>query len=323
MLNDYTAGGLATGTAAVADGRDGMMPPQNLVARKFTGTSEDEDKWEFDFTFAHADYPDHTKNNIVPVGPQDWEYALGNAAAAVTAPKITLVELTTTSLRVTIAGDAGATHYARYATGLGGAWTAGGNRSGDGVIDIAGLTAGATYYVQVYAVKTGYNSTSSVVEGLTLSGGDALTTAANLLQESLAASATFRTWTGTADAAAAKERIHLWAVDESGLTRPLGLITPGSDYSAERTAFGTGDWHSQRGELQLTLEKSFDADEPVATNITNFALATGKIVKEVLNVSGRGGYLAIERLERIDGPGLAEEDQKNRIVAETYGVFWN
>lgn len=261
----------------------------------------------------------------VTYGPYDYftgTYDPGGGAAP-DAPTIAVSALTTTSVRITIDGDAGTTHYAFYATGLGGAWNAGGNREGDGNIDIADLTAGATYYFQVYSVDSDYYSAPSVIEGLTLAGEDVLTTTANLLEESLAASVTFRTWTETENAEAAKERIHQWEVDEEGLVRPLALITPGENYEAERTAFGTGDWHRHRGELRLTLEAAFDTEETVAANVTIFSLSTGKIIQEVLAVSGRGGYLAIERLERIDGPGMAHEDAKERIIAETYSVNWD
>ena len=251
-------------------------------------------------------------------------YDPAGGGAAPTRPTIAVAELTTTSVRVTITGDAGVTNFVEYCAGLNGTWQAGGNRSGDGTKDITGLTAGATYYFGVYAADGGYNSPPSKIEGLTLSGGAVLTVAAGLLEESIAAAATFRTWTGTGDATAAKARIHLWEVAEADLTdaRPTAVITVGGDYHAERIAYGSGDQHQQTGELQLTLEAEYDTTDTVTNNINDFAVTTGKIVNEILAVSGRGGYLAIAALHRIDGPGLANEDEVSRIVAETYSVRW-
>ncbi len=74
---------------------------------------------------------------------------------------IAVARLSATSLRVTITNSDGTpTNYVLYAaTSDGGdTWLDGGNRSGDGNVDIAGLTTGETYVVLVVSVSGGYNS---------------------------------------------------------------------------------------------------------------------------------------------------------------------
>ena len=68
-----------------------------------------------------------------------------------TAPTLSAVQLTDTSIRATIDGDAGVTNNLLYRASSDLAWTSGGNRSGDGDIDITGLTTGTEYLILAYS----------------------------------------------------------------------------------------------------------------------------------------------------------------------------
>lgn len=93
---------------------------------------------------------------------------------APTVPTITAVELTTTSIRVTVDGDAGVTNTVYYDLSDGTAWTTGNDRSGDGTINITGLIAGNTYVIVVQSDNTNSLSVMSNKVQLTLSTGTAV-----------------------------------------------------------------------------------------------------------------------------------------------------
>lgn len=80
----------------------------------------------------------------------------GEAPVAPGAPTI-VVTAGADSLAVSIDGDTGATHTVLYKLAAASAWSAGGSRTGDGVVTIASLAAG-TYHVQAYSTLDGANS---------------------------------------------------------------------------------------------------------------------------------------------------------------------
>lgn len=69
-------------------------------------------------------------------------------------PAISVARLSDTSARVTVDGDAGVTNYVEYADFADMEWAAGGYRSGDGTVDITGLTSGHTYLIAAYSLHT-------------------------------------------------------------------------------------------------------------------------------------------------------------------------
>jgi hypothetical protein len=93
------------------------------------------------------------------------EFAGGGPVTYPNAPDITVARLTDTSMRVTIDGDAGVTNQVLYSTfaDAGNTWLSGGSRTGDGVVDKTGLTAGVTYLVCAYSQDaTGGRSFSNI-----------------------------------------------------------------------------------------------------------------------------------------------------------------
>lgn len=86
-------------------------------------------------------------------------YTGGAAPSAPTAPVIT-VEAGDSSLTVTIDSDAGVTNYVYYKKTSSSAWTAGGNRSGDGNVVIGSLAFGS-YNILAYSSNEGVYSLPS------------------------------------------------------------------------------------------------------------------------------------------------------------------
>jgi len=85
-----------------------------------------------------------------------------------TPPTIAVASLSTTSVRVTFSDSDGTpTNYVVYAltSDAGNTWIAGGNRSGDGTVDVTSLTPAAEYFFVGYSDDgTGYNSIPSNIE---------------------------------------------------------------------------------------------------------------------------------------------------------------
>lgn len=88
------------------------------------------------------------------------------------APDISVTQLSDTSFRVTFDGDAAVTNYVIYATQADGGdnWSDGGNRAGDGDVDVAGLVSGGSYYVQGYSTNADGKSIPSNIVELSLTG---------------------------------------------------------------------------------------------------------------------------------------------------------
>jgi len=88
------------------------------------------------------------------------------SASVPSAPDISVARVDDTTARVTFSNsDPGATNRARYATvGDGGDnWSDGGSRSGDGTVDVSGLTSGQTYYLVGFSDSSGaYSEPSNI-----------------------------------------------------------------------------------------------------------------------------------------------------------------
>ena len=87
-------------------------------------------------------------------------------------PSLIVEQLTGTSIRATIDGDSGATNYLQIAAGTSDSWVDGGNRSGDGTIDITGLAAGQLYLLICHSSSGGCFSVVSDLAALTLPDAD-------------------------------------------------------------------------------------------------------------------------------------------------------
>jgi len=108
-----------------------------------------------------------------------WGDYPGGLADAPSAPTVS-ASVSGTTATITFDGDTGATNYLFYKAAGASAWTVGGERSGDGDIAVAGLSAGVRYTFVGYSYNaTGGNSgpsitldvliqvsTTSVIDGL-------------------------------------------------------------------------------------------------------------------------------------------------------------
>ncbi len=143
------------------------------------------------------------------------------------------------------------------------------------------------------------------------------------LVENVADSTTFRTWVGAADNAGAKERIYQTAVTDP--TMPFSLITTlDGIIRGERIGMGVKDAYMWEGGLALWFDAIATSTDD-RTAIAAFVAITEQIFQEVLDFSGRPGYLAIERFES-EGAGFAEQDRKDENSKKTvrikYMVWW-
>ena len=85
------------------------------------------------------------------------------AGDAPSAPSLS-VTVSGTTATATIDGDAGATNYLFYKTSGDSSWTAGGNRSGDGDIEVASLSYGVIYiFVAISVASSLYSLPSQTV----------------------------------------------------------------------------------------------------------------------------------------------------------------
>jgi hypothetical protein len=154
-----------------------------------------------------------------------------------------------------------------------------------------------------------------------------------LLKESIAISTSFQTWieaTGDAAAklAAAKARIHTTSLNFDTATRPNVLIRIGNSSSAEKIAGGTHDFFDRHGSLLVFFTADRAGDTADITALEAFASTVADVMDDVLDVSGTGGYLAIENVEiedpfAINSPDELDSDQAEDIYCIcSYQVFY-
>jgi hypothetical protein len=143
----------------------------------------------------------------------------------------------------------------------------------------------------------------------------------------LAASATFQTWVGAADATEALDSIYddglpvpanksSYTKAELQALRPFAMIwTDEADgFSMERTAVSGPsslmDWQSS-GRLELHLEMDVPAelaDDPAGLDLS-FRNTIGQIFDEVAVLAGAGGMLAITSMAVSFGPYRTDTDK--------------
>lgn len=254
------------------------------------------------------------------------------------APALSVERLTETSLRATIDGDTGATNYLLIAAGSDDSWTDAGSRAGDGTIDVADLTAGQVYLLICYSGKGGYKSSSSDIVVLTLTADDDDTPTGPLslplfyLKETLAASETFQGWigaTGTTEEkiATAKTRIYEFCVERADWTRPYAFITDGDSWRAIKDGEGTHSWFGFEGALAMGFESDITEGEDVDLEARRLRNIVGAIIDEMNLLAGRGGYLAIDQIDKEEGPvesaiDATETENAEHFFQMTFMVGW-
>jgi len=144
------------------------------------------------------------------------------------------------------------------------------------------------------------------------------------LENLLAASGTFRTWVGAADAAAAKGSIHLHGV-VGDQTLPYALITRESfSWTRSGRQFATG---TAQHSLMVTFFSAPDSgadDEEDAFRIHDNNV--GGIITDMAAASGTSGYRLPDSFEEVlpptlDSEGLFTDAGSDReVIASAYSA---
>lgn len=113
----------------------------------------------------------------------------------------------------------------------------------------------------------------------------------------VAASTTFRTVVGAANATAALTSIHYPQVDESA-TWPRAVITTGENYTSRKA--GVGSWRRSGG-LVLTLEFEVPADQVgVKAELLWFVTRVDAIIAEMETLAGTGIVGSASHLNAVE-----------------------
>ncbi len=143
------------------------------------------------------------------------------------------------------------------------------------------------------------------------------------LRESIAASVAFRTWTGTADVAAARERIYYGAAPgDVGL--PHAVIQPSDELGKRRS--GTGLYVYREGSaLEVIWTGAKDPDDTFQQALMRHQNDVDSIVDNLEENSAAGGYFSFPSWNTMEGPYVraADSDQgaTDGEVCETMDSF--
>jgi hypothetical protein len=138
----------------------------------------------------------------------------------------------------------------------------------------------------------------------------------------LANVAAFHTFTGTASAILAKQRIYSILEAESGVTRPLALLTyQGGDWSSERDSASSGNASFKRdSSLTLLFEKDVTSTGYTSDAIKTFSNEIGDVIKGIMDKSGTDSLMLVNRIT-LAGFYSGKEGEEKILYAE-FKITW-
>ena len=142
----------------------------------------------------------------------------------------------------------------------------------------------------------------------------------NRLRTLLSESATWQTWTGSADATEALEHIYLVEADPDEVTRPFAVVGFGDSYNARAEAGGAGQVYVDGGELFLMFEDEPDSEHSAADAELTFLNNVGNSLSEMLEISGTDAYLTIEEITLDWGPARSRREEGDED--DYYQIAW-
>ncbi len=250
----------------------------------------------------------------------------GGGGARPSSPAMSLA-VSGDTVTASITGDVGATHYLLHIKDGESGWTAAGNRSGDGDIEVSGLADGV-YAFTAYSLSAGsvsslpapgrFATVFSAVSEVVPTGamGKAMVNLRNLVAEST----TFQDAVGATGSSAekiafAKTRVYLADyIPDDDFEHPYAVICSTGDDNSEMVgvaAFGDG------GSLELWLyddiPAGYQADDQASNAEMNFKNFAGGVVADCQELSGLPGYLLASKWRTAEGPARTEND-------DMYGV---
>ena len=142
------------------------------------------------------------------------------------------------------------------------------------------------------------------------------------MRELLANTTEFRTWSGVATVAAARDRIYLAGSDS--VTRPFAVISHGTRWEARRYAGGARNWFLTTGSLRVLFEAAIAAGDLAEHEDAEgtFLTAVGGIMSAALELSGSDDYLSLEGVELDFGPARSDEDEGANYYQARFECSW-
>lgn len=149
--------------------------------------------------------------------------------------------------------------------------------------------------------------------------------AQDILETTLANSATFRTFVGAANVAEARQRIHhdyipdregeAYTPEELSAIRPCALIytLPSGGFTTQRDASGTNNWATS-GRLVCVLMRDTPESGSNSDVDVGFRTIAGNIMSDIINLSedAADSFLAATRIV-ADGPFRTEESDLDEL----------
>lgn len=126
------------------------------------------------------------------------------------------------------------------------------------------------------------------------------------LRSTVAASSTFQTWTGTANAAAAKARVHLGRA-AANATHPLACV--GFSNGFRRFSDDLDVWQ-QDNVLELMFRNDFSSSLNEADAYYTFANQIGAIMADMEAIFNDAGYLDVFDWNIVDGPARTDDNDE-------------
>lgn len=113
------------------------------------------------------------------------------------------------------------------------------------------------------------------------------------IRELLAASPTFQTLVGAANATEARAHIYLAEIDSPRDKRPFGLVDHGDEWNANRSS--AANTYRATGEVMVEIEADVPADHTTAAQTRQWMLQLiGDILADLLRLANTGQYLTID-----------------------------
>jgi hypothetical protein len=150
------------------------------------------------------------------------------------------------------------------------------------------------------------------------------------LRNTIAASASFQSWTGTVDATAAAARVKIVEYPEASVEDPSAIVLPiavidwAGVYERVMDAAGTRNWFDARGALSIMFRSKITDTDPgdaAFTHLNN----VGAIWADLENLAGTAtastSYLDITAIRKVRGPERPTLKEVTALGYDFYQTF--
>lgn len=134
------------------------------------------------------------------------------------------------------------------------------------------------------------------------------------LRTLVAASSTFQTWTGSADATEALDHVYYLTAPKNA-SKPLAMVslTPMPSEYFKMHAAGTSNKMHIKSRMLLTVVDDLNTPADPADSYVHYLNHVGGVLDDMTTLAAQGGYLAVTGVDLLEAPWLLHKDEQAQL----------